>query len=187
MGKIISREEQTQTLKKLGSELVATRFMTVKYIYFTLLQEKIDYTRMDMEDPEYIKNLLCKLDHIAKEDSVDMVKKEANLCLENLKKKVNPAAMIDLPVCTSCGERVVISFRFCTKCGMDLKGQKWVGSQKLCEKCQTPIDPAWFNCSNCGNMLVKKVEASRSCPMCNKKVEPNWILCPFCGSKLKFV
>ncbi len=187
MGKILSQEEQKQTLQKLESDLVATRFMTLKYVSFTILQDKIDYSRMDKEEPEFIKSLLRILEHIVNNDKVEMVKKEAGTCLENLKKKVNPSLTLDTPMCSSCGEKVIISFKFCTKCGAEMKGEKWVSSQTLCEKCHVPVDPSWFNCSNCGNKLIKKVEVIRNCPMCKKDVDPSWMLCPFCGSKLKLV
>ena len=187
MGKTLSQEEQKQTLQKLESDLVATRFMTLKYLSFTLQQDKVDYAKMDNEEPEFIQSLNRIIEFIAKNDKVEMVKKEAGLCLENLKKKVKPALTDNVPMCSSCGERAVISFKFCTKCGTELKGQKWVSSYKLCERCQSPVEPAWFNCSICGNRLIEKVEVPRNCPMCKKDVEPNWMLCPFCGSKIKLV
>jgi predicted Zn-ribbon and HTH transcriptional regulator len=187
MGKTLSQEEQKQTLQKLESDLVATRFMTLKYVSYTLIQDKVDYAKMDMEWPEFTKSLIRIIDFIAQNDKIEMVKREAILCLENLKKKVNPAILLDSPICSSCGERVVLSFKFCTKCGAEMKGQKWVFSFKQCEICQSPVDPAWFNCSNCGNTLIKKVDTPKNCPMCKKAMDPGWMLCPFCGSKIKLV
>ncbi len=187
MGKTLSQEEQKQTLKKLESDLVATRFMTLKYISYTLLQNKVDYLKLDMEEPEFTKSLVRIVENIAKKDNVEMVKREASLCLENLKKILNPAVTLDVPMCASCGERIVVSFKFCTKCGAELKGQKWASTQKHCENCQIPVDPVWFNCPNCGNALIKKVEVIKNCPLCKKDMDPNWMVCPFCGSRLKLV
>jgi hypothetical protein len=187
MGKTLSQEEQKQTLQKLESDLVATRFMTLKYISFTLQQDKVDYAKMDKEEPEFIKGLIRIFEFIGKNDKVEMVKREADLCLENLKKKIKPTMATNEPICSTCGERVVISFKFCTKCGTEMKGQKWASSYKLCEKCHSPVEPSWLNCSICGNKLIEKVEIIKNCPMCKKDVDPNWMLCPFCGSKIKLV
>ncbi len=184
MGKTLSQEEQRQMLEKLESTLVATRFMTLKYVSYTILQDKVDYAKMDVELPEFTKSLVRIVEHISKNDTVEMVKREGVLCLENLKKKISPVALHEAPICTSCGERVVVSYKFCTRCGAELKGQKWVSAYKQCEKCQSPVDQTWFNCGNCGNVLIKKAEISRTCPLCKKDTDPNWILCPFCGSKL---
>ncbi|VVB85718.1 Double zinc ribbon [uncultured archaeon] len=187
MGKTLSQEEQRQMLEKLESTLVATRFMTLKYLNYTILQDKVDYAKMDVETPEFTKGLARVVEHISKNDAVEMVKREAVLGLENLKKKINPVALAEAPACTSCGERLIVSYKFCTKCGAGLKGQKWLAAFKTCEKCQSPVDQAWFNCATCGNVLIKKVEVAKTCPMCKKNIDPNWVMCPFCGSKLKLV
>ena len=187
MGKTLSSEEQKQTLEKLGSDMVATRFMTLKYVSFTVLQDKLDYAKMDLEMPDFSKALVRTIDNIAKNDKVEMVKREAVICLEALKKKLTPAMMVDVPICTSCGEKVLASFKFCTKCGAGLAGQKWALKSKKCGRCQSPVDPLWNNCSNCGNILIEKVEVIKKCPICKKDTDPAWAMCPFCGSKLKIL
>ena len=185
MGKILSDEERRHMLEKLESKIVATRFMTLKYISSSINTDKVDFAKMDIEIPEFSKSLVRIIEFLAEKDPEEMVKREAGVCIENLKKKLNPTLRHDVPVCASCGERLVVSYKFCTKCGSDLKGQKWITTYKQCEKCQNPIDPKWTNCSNCGNLLVKKVEIAKVCPFCKKNIDPNWIMCPFCGSKLK--
>lgn len=187
MGKILSEEERRHMLEKLESKIVATRFMTLKYISSAINQNKVDFAKMDMEIPEFTKSLVRIIEFLAEKDLEEMVKREAGVCLENLKMKLNPTLMHDVPVCTSCGERLVVSYRFCTKCGVELKGQKWAATYKRCEKCQGPIDPKWNNCSTCGNQLIKKVDAPKTCSFCKKNIEPGWIMCPYCGSKLKLV
>lgn len=187
MGKILSEEERRHMLEKLESKIVATRFMTLKYITSSINQDKVDFSKMDMELPEFSKSLVRIIEMLAEKDTEEMVKREAAVCLENLKRKLNPALMQDVPMCTSCKERVVVSYRFCTKCGVELKGQKWVTTYKHCEKCQNTIDPKWNNCSYCGNQLIKKVEVPKTCGFCKKPIDPNWLMCPFCGSKLKLV
>ena len=186
-GKILSEEERRHMLEKLESKIVATRFMTLKYITSTINQDKVDYAKMDMEMPEFTKSLVRIIENLGQKDTEEMVKREAGVCIENLKKKLNPTLMHDVPMCTSCGERVIVSYRFCTKCGVDMKGQKWTSTYKLCEKCQNPFDPKWNNCSFCGNQLIKKVEVAKNCPFCKKGIEPSWLMCPFCGSKLKLI
>ncbi len=187
MGKILSEEERRHMLEKLESKIVATRFMTLKYITSSINQDKVDFAKMDMELPEFSKSLVRIIEQLAEKDTEEMVKREAAVCLENLKKKLNPALMQDVPMCTACGERVVVSCRFCTKCGVELKGQKWVSTYKICEKCQNPYDPKWNNCSYCGNQLIKKVEVAKICGFCKKPIEPSWLMCPYCGSKLKLI
>jgi RNA polymerase subunit RPABC4/transcription elongation factor Spt4 len=147
----------------------------------------VDYAKMDMEMPDFTKSLVRIIENLGQKDTEEMVKREAGVCLENLKKKLNPTLMHDVPMCTSCGERVVVSYRFCTKCGAEMKGQKWIATYKLCEKCQNPFDPKWNNCSFCGNQLIQKVEVAKICPFCKKGIEPGWLMCPFCGSKLKLI
>lgn len=187
MGKIFSSEEQKQTLAKLESDVVATRFMTLKYVTFTALQDKLDYAKMDVELPDFTKTLVRTIDNIAKNDKVEMVKKEAITCIDALKKKLTPALMVDVPMCSSCGDKVLVTFKYCTKCGTDLKGQKWALNLKKCEKCQNPVDALWNNCPNCGNVLIQKVEVIRNCPACKKTTDPGWAMCPFCGTRLKLV
>ncbi len=187
MGKMLSEEERRHMLEKLESKIVATRFMTLKYISSSISLDKVDFAKMDIEIPEFTKSLFRIIEFLAEKDAEEMVKREAGVCLENLKKKLNPALRQDAPICTSCGERLVVSYKFCTKCGVDLKAQKWVSTYKLCEKCNHTIDPKWNNCSNCGNQLIKKVEVPKTCSFCKKNIEPNWMMCPFCGSKLKLV
>jgi len=185
MGKILSEEERRHMLEKLESKIVATRFMTLKYITSSINTDKVDFAKMDIEIPEFSKSLVRIIEFLAEKDPEEMVKREAGVCIENLKKKLNPTLRQDVPVCTSCGERLVVSYKFCTKCGVGLKEQKWVATYKPCEKCQSLIDPKWNSCSNCGNLLIKKVEGPKVCPFCKKAIDPNWMMCPFCGSKLK--
>ncbi len=187
MGKILSEEERRHMLEKLESKIVATRFMTLKYITSSINQDKLDFAKMDMEIPEFTRSLVRIIEQLGEKDTEEMVKREASVCLENLKKKLNPTLMRDVPICTSCQERVVVSYRYCTKCGVDLKSQKWMTTYKLCEKCQNAIDPKWNNCSNCGNQLITKVEVAKICQFCKKNIEPSWLICPFCGSRLKLV
>ncbi len=186
-GKILSEEERRHMLEKLESKIVATRFMTLKYITSTINQDKVDYAKMDMEMPEFTKSLVRIIENLGQKDAEEMVKREAGVCIENLKKKLNPTLMHDVPMCTSCGERIVVSYRFCTKCGVEIKGQKWTASYKICEKCGNLFDPKWNSCSFCGNQLIKKVEVPKNCPFCKKGIEPSWLMCPFCGSKLKLI
>lgn len=185
MGKILSEEERRHMLEKLESKIVATRFMTLKYISSSISQNKVDFAKMDMEIPEFTKNLVRITEYLAEKDPEEMVKREAKVCLENLKRKLNPTLMHDVPVCTECGERLVVSYKFCTKCGVKLEGQKWLNTYKPCPKCKSPFDPKWSNCSHCGNQLIKKVEVQKNCPFCKKEIQSSWIMCPFCGSKLK--
>lgn len=183
MGKILSEEERRQMLEKLQSKMTATRYMALKFITSSINQDKVDFAKMDMEIPEFTRSLLRIIERLSEKDYDEMVKREAAVCLENLKKKTNPILMQDMNLCASCGERVFLSYRFCTNCGVDLKGQKWV-SYKLCKKCQNAIDPKWNNCSYCGNQLIKKVEVAKPCRFCQKSIEPSWSMCPFCGSRL---
>ncbi len=185
MSKILSEEERRHMLEKLESKIVATRFMTLKYISSSINTDKVDFGKMDIEIPEFTKTLVRIIEVLAEKDPEEMVKREAGVCIENLKKKLNPTLRHDVPTCMSCGERLVVSYKFCTKCGVELKGQKWLSTYKPCEKCQNPVDPVWTNCANCGNVLIKKVEVSKICQFCKKTIDPNWIMCPFCGSKLK--
>ncbi len=187
MAKILSEEERRHMLEKLESKIVATRFMTLKYITSSINQDKVDFAKMDLEIPEFTKSLVRIIEVLGEKDTEEMVRREAAVCLENLKKKLNPTLMNDVPICTSCKERVVVSYKFCTKCGIELKGQKWVSTYKVCEKCQNVVDPKWNNCSACGNLLIKKVEVAKICQFCKKNIDPSWLVCPFCGSKLKLV
>jgi len=162
MGKMLSDEERRHLLEKLTSKMVATRFMALKFISSSIKLNQVDFIKMDLIMPEFTKNLVTIVELICEKDRDAMVKLEASVCLENLKKKLTPAFMKDMPVCTSCGESMVVSYCFCTKCGVDLKSQKWVSAYKLCEKCKNPVDLEWNVCSNCGNQLIKKVEVEKS-------------------------
>jgi len=42
-------------LEKLGKKIVATRFMTLKYITSSISQDKVDFAKMDMEMPDFTK------------------------------------------------------------------------------------------------------------------------------------
>ncbi len=185
MGKLLSEEERRHLLEKLNSKMVATRFMALKFITSSINLDQVDFIKMDVITPEFTKKLVKIVELICEKDRDEMVKREAIVCLENLKKKLNPSLMKDMPVCTSCGESVVISSRFCTKCGVDLKSQKWVSVYKLCEKCKNPVDPEWNVCSYCGNQLIKKVEVEKTCQFCKKNINSSWLMCPFCGSMVK--
>ena len=187
MGKILSEEERHHLLEKLNSKMVATRFMALKSITFSINQNQIDFSKMDIEIPEFTRNLVKIIELLAKNDPQEMVKREAGVCIEIFKKKINPVTMQDLPKCTSCGESAMIISHFCTNCGVDLKGQKWVLTYKLCEKCKNPVDPRWKNCSICGNQLIQKVETVKICQFCKKNVDTSWLMCPYCGSKLKII
>lgn len=167
--------------------MVATRFMALKFISSSINLDQVDFIKMDVITPEFTKNLVKIVEQICEKDRDEMVRREASVSLENLKKKIDPALMKDMPVCTSCGESVVVSYCFCTKCGVDLKSQKWVSAYKLCEKCKKPVDPEWNVCSYCGNQLIKKVEVDKICQFCKKNINTSWLMCPFCGSKVKII
>lgn len=187
MGKILSEEERRHLLEKLNSKMVATRFMALKFISSSINLDQVDFIKMDVIIPDFTKNLVKIVEQICEKDRDEMVKREASVCLENLKKKINPALMKDMPRCTSCGESVVVSYCFCTKCGVDLKSQKWVSDYKLCAKCKKPVDSEWNVCSYCGNQLIKKVEVEKICQFCKKNIHSSWLMCPFCGSKVKII
>lgn len=184
---MLSDEERHHLLEKLNSKMVATRYMALKYITSSINLDQVDFIKMDQINPEFARNLVTTVELIYRKDRDEMVKREAGVCLENLKKKFNPALMKDMPVCTSCGECVVISYCFCTKCGVDLKSQDWVSTYKLCEKCKNPVDPEWNVCSYCGNRLIRKVEAGKTCQFCKKNINSSWLICPYCGSKVKII
>jgi RNA polymerase subunit RPABC4/transcription elongation factor Spt4 len=187
MGKMLSEEERRHLLEKLNSKMVAIRYMALKFITSSINLDQVDFIKMDLINPEFTKNLVNIVEQICEKDRDEMVKREANVCLEIMKKKLNPALMKDMPVCTSCGERVVISYRFCTKCGVDIKNQNWVSAYKLCEKCKNPVDPQWNVCSYCGNQLIKKIEVEKTCQFCKKNINSSWLMCPYCSSKVKII
>jgi len=139
MGKIISEEERHNLLEKLNSKMVASRYMALKFISSSISLDQVDFIKMDLINPEFTRNLVKKVELICEKDRDEMVKREASVCLGNLKKKLNPALMKDMPACTYCGESVMLSYRFCTKCGVDIKNQEWVSAYKLCEKCKNRI------------------------------------------------
>lgn len=187
MGKMLSEEERRHLLEKLNSKMVATRYMALKFISSSIYLDQVDFIKVDMINPEFTKNLLKIVELICEKDRDEMVKREARVCLENLKKKLNPALMKDMPVCTSCGEFVMVSYRHCTQCGVDIKSQEWISAYKLCEKCKNPVDNEWNVCSYCGNQLNKKVEVEKTCQFCNKNINSSWLMCPYCGSQVKII
>ena len=187
MGKILSEEERSHLLEKLNSKMVATRYMSLKFITSSINLDQVDFIKMEMINPDFTRNLVKMVELICEKDRDEMVKREASVCLENLKSKLNPALMKDMPVCTSCGESVEISSRFCTKCGVNLKKQEWVSDFQSCDKCKNPVYPDWNVCSCCGNQLLKKVKVEKTCQICNKNINSSWLICPYCGSKVKFI
>jgi RNA polymerase subunit RPABC4/transcription elongation factor Spt4 len=186
MGKILSEEERRHMLERLGSKMNATRFMALKFISASINQNEIDYAKMGIEMPEFTKSLLRIIEQLSEKDTDKLIKSAAGVCLTALKLKIDSSPRQDVHMCTTCGEKMVLSNRFCTKCGLELRSQKWASAFKLCEKCQNAIDPRWIICSYCGNQLIKKVEVAKVCQFCKKNIEPSWSMCPFCGSKLNF-
>jgi len=73
-------------LEKLNSKMVATRFMALKSITFSINQNQIDFSKMDMEIPEFTKNLVRIIELLAENDPEEMVKRESGVCIEILKK-----------------------------------------------------------------------------------------------------
>jgi len=59
------REKQAH-LEKLRKKIVATRFMTLKYITSSISQDKVDFAKMDMEMPDFTKSLVRIIEHLGK-------------------------------------------------------------------------------------------------------------------------
>ena len=59
-------------------------------------------------------------------------------------RKIVPARFSELAstVCTSCGEQSQVDFKFCPRCGNDLKEE--------CASCKTELKSEWKCCPNCG-------------------------------------
>lgn len=50
-----------------------------------------------------------------------------------------------------------------------------------CGNCQTPIQPNWVSCPECG---TRTADSKPRCKACQAEVEPNWRACPMCSTSL---
>lgn len=176
-------------LTKLESDVVATRFMTLKFINTSVARNNIDFTAIEVQDPKFIEALINRIQWLSKNDKQDLIRKEAELCVKNLGQKLHPELMGGAPVCEKCKERLVIVYKHCPKCGVDITKQKWLQGHKQCPKCHAYIEEKWKHCTTCGALLKeeKKETQIKVCPFCGKDVQPEWAVCPYCASKLKLV
>jgi len=118
-------------------------------------------------------------------DPDEILRREAMITLEKVKKALGTKFSTFVPLCTSCNSPIDLGWNFCTNCGAEIKNMKFEEEIAKCPNCNNYISDSWKHCAHCGAKLKEEEEAVLRCPNCKRPIQPEWIICPYCGYRLK--
>lgn len=183
MGRVLTEEEKRLIISKLKSSVVATRFSVLRFINTELAKNSIDFKAVKSSDPVFFNSLIEYISLLSERDESHVIRKEAEICLENLKHRLKIGVGLR---CEKCRAEINPAYAYCPNCGAGIKKQEWTKRIAKCEKCGNPVLSEWKFCALCGERIKEKEKRKLSCMQCGHEVEKEWVLCPYCGAKLKF-
>ncbi len=182
----INEEEKMSIIAGLRSNVPATKLITLKKVadIADMRPESLQY--MDMIDKRSMQEIISLIERIVQMDPDDVLRREAMISLEKIKKALGTKFILDLISCQNCGEVIDLGWDYCTNCGANINDMKYEDIKK-CSKCKKYISSEWIYCAHCGNLLKEKPNQPLTCPSCKRVVDPSWMVCPYCGYRLKKV
>ncbi|AEH06672.1 zinc ribbon domain-containing protein [Methanothermococcus okinawensis] len=180
----INEEEKMSILAGLRSRVPATKLITLKKIsdIADMHPESLQY--MDMDDKRTLQEIISSVERIINIDTDAVLKREALISLEKIKKALGAKFTRDLITCKNCGEIIDLGWEYCANCGANITNMEFEGIER-CKNCNKHISEEWTYCAHCGVLLKEKEEKNLVCPNCRRPVDPSWMVCPYCGYRLK--
>lgn len=179
---IFNPEEKKRILIGLKSSVVATRFMTIKYLSNIADSTPLEFNRLGLEDPVTMDEILAILQYMEASDEDKMVRNEAKDFLEKLRTLLGLKQKYFIPRCQKCFQKMTFGWLFCPHCGKKI--EEWEVEIASCPSCSIKVDRNWEFCTNCGAKLKEKIPSS-ICTRCGRNIDQSWSLCPYCGKALK--
>ncbi|ADG13049.1 conserved hypothetical protein [Methanocaldococcus infernus ME] len=180
----LTDEEKASIIAGLRSTVPATRLVTLRR-----LQELADtrpeaFAYLDAYDKTTLNEILYLLNHIIEYDPDEIIRREAMLALEKIKKALGTKFSVFIPECESCRALIDPGWEYCAKCGAEISKMKFEELKK-CKNCGKYIYESWIHCAHCGTKLKEEEEEILRCPNCKRPIQPEWMVCPYCGYRLK--
>jgi len=180
----ISEEEKMSILTGLKSRVPATKLVTLKRVadIADLRPESLQY--MEMVDKRSLQEIIRSIEKIYEMEQDEIIKREALITLQKVKKALGSKFTIDIPRCNKCNEVIDVGWNYCTNCGSEIDSMT-LENFKRCRNCNKYILESWTYCAHCGMQLKEKKERTPVCPQCRRRVDPSWMVCPYCGHRLR--
>ncbi|HIP17358.1 MAG TPA: zinc ribbon domain-containing protein [Methanothermococcus okinawensis] len=182
----INEEEKMSIIAGLRSRVPATKLVTLKKIadIADLRPESLQY--LEMTDKRSMNEIIQSIEKICNMEQDEVIKREALISLEKVKKALGTKFNMELPLCNNCNQAIDLGWKYCTNCGSKIADMVFENVER-CDNCKNYISESWIYCAHCSNLLKEEIETHPTCPKCKRSVDPSWMVCPYCGHRLKRV
>ncbi|ENN96505.1 hypothetical protein J422_01760 [Methanocaldococcus villosus KIN24-T80] len=188
MGKVVplTDEEKMSIVSGLRSSVPATRLVTLRRLQDLASRKPETILYLDAYDKVTLNEILTLLNHIAEYDPDEILRREAVITMEAVKKALGFKFSEVIPTCTNCGNPIDVGWDYCVNCGAEIDKME-LEDIKRCPNCNKYIFETWKFCAHCKYKLREEEEVITRCPRCKRPVDPEWLVCPYCGYRLKRV
>jgi hypothetical protein len=176
---VFTPEENRRIVKSLSSSVIATRFMTLKYLSDIALNTPSEFERLELEDQVALEEIM-RLIHDLESGRDESLQREAKVCLGIIKSKLSPKYSRSFLRCGNCHKILCHGWINCPYCGNQVN----YASGNKCPDCDMNLESSWIFCVRCGKK-IREISNILLCPQCNKETQPIWVMCPHCGKMLK--
>ena len=182
----INEEEKMSIITGLKSRVPATKLIALKKVadIADLRPESLQY--LDIIDKKSMNEIIQSIESIYNMEQDEVIRREALISLEKVKKALGTKFNIELPLCNSCNHVIDLGWKYCTNCGSKIEDMEFENVER-CNNCKNYVSESWIYCAHCNNPLKDKIETRPVCPKCRRSVDPTWMVCPYCGHRLKRV
>ncbi|GEM_PF-1573788 len=181
----LTDEEKMSIVSGLRSSVPATKLVTLRKLQeiAEVRPEAIVY--LDTYDKVTLNEIITLLNQIIEYDPDEILRREAMITLEKVKKALGTKFSTFVPLCNSCKSPIDLGWNYCTNCGAEIKNMTFEEEIERCPNCNNYISDSWKYCAHCGTKLKEEEEEVLRCPNCKRPIQPEWIVCPYCGYRLK--
>ncbi len=182
----LTDEEKMSIISGLRSTVPATRLVTIRKLQEICEIRPEAILFLDAYDKTTLNEIISLLKHIIEYDPDEIIRREAVIALEKLKKALGTKFTTYVPLCNNCKKPIDLGWEYCTNCGAEIDKMTFEEDVKRCKKCNKYIFDTWVYCAHCGTKLKDiVVEEELRCPNCKRPIQPEWMVCPYCGYRLK--
>ncbi|MBP2143597.1 RNA polymerase subunit RPABC4/transcription elongation factor Spt4 [Methanococcus voltae] len=180
----LNEEEKASIIKGLRSAVPATKLVTLKRLVDLTEARPESFQYMDMYDKRSLNEIITSVEYIVTYDMDEVIKREAMVTLEKVKRTLGIKFFNSLTLCNKCNNIIDVGWEHCAHCGTSIENMVFEDVE-FCKGCSKPVLPDWVHCTHCGIELKKKEDTIPKCRKCRREVDPTWLVCPFCGAKLR--
>ncbi|WP_423792527.1 double zinc ribbon domain-containing protein [Methanocaldococcus indicus] len=181
----LSEEEKMSIIAGLRSSVPGTRLITLRKLQEICENRPEAILYMDAYDKNTLNEIITLLNHIIEYDPDEVIRREAMITLEKLKKALGAKFTTYVPICNNCKNPVDLGWEYCANCGAEIDKMVFEEEVRRCKNCNKYIFDTWLYCTHCGVKLKEEVEEELRCPNCKRPIQPDWLVCPYCGHRLK--